>query len=89
MQNVHTTDEEIKAAFADPTVILAAAYDGNDTELTAAAIVAHPLSAELIERRSVKRLSDIGFKSALPSRTDHAFIRAVALFILIMEQVQA
>lgn len=89
MENLHTDDDRIKAVFANPTVVLAAAYDANDTALTAAAIVAHPRSTWLIERRSVKRMFDIAYKQALPSRTDHAFIRAVGLFILLTQQVRA
>lgn len=85
MENLHTEDEQIKAVFANPTLILAAAYDGDDTELTAAGVIAHPTSKALIEPRSVRRMFDIAYSGAPPSRSDRAFIRAVAHFILIMD----
>lgn len=68
-------------ALPDPVPLLAAAYDGDDSEAMALAILAHPASA-LLGQSTVHRLWRIGFEHAPAAPTEAKSIRAIARAII-------
>lgn len=88
MRKLANKRAKIKASRVDVTAILRAAYDGKHTTDMCAAVLAHPLSAVLLEKRSVKRLFAIAYKGAPYCPTDVEMVNVLALGFLHIEEAR-